>query len=184
MVYITSKNIQDILQLIMRNNAEACGIMTVQDEHLIPFIDSFGESEGPRKMCNYTRLSKYVWHTHTKDSISYPSAEDYVAMIKLRDGVTVKTSIVFTFWGIWELYSANKLKMGDRLREALINGIKSTEYDIYSKSGRGRGAVEIEVVNTYIANVIKAIEKLLPNLGYKIRFTPWKDINNYVLQLA
>lgn len=187
--FISLHSLGMVRDLIINKDVEACGTIIARSDgpsNFIPFIEAYGESDKNRGMCQNKSYSRYIWHTHPRNLIAYPSGEDYVKMIKGGKG-RPHTSFVFTNWGVWEIYSKNKV---DNLRQSsivrLLTGIKEQEGGLYHISGKGRGeTINPMFIAPYVKGVISVIESEFPGIGFNISFLPWNQIrsgNGYVIR--
>lgn len=168
-----TNKVKELLNLIV----EVCGILQLSNGNKMNiFFDNIGNIEGIRT-CSYLRYSKYIWHTHPKSSKGYPSAEDIAKTLKHSD---IHEQILFTSWGVWELYASNNKKPS----EVTVEKIRKDGDNLYNKTTRGRVLTTDNISSVY--SYIARLEHKLSSYGLKIVFTPWWEIDeneNYFLKI-
>jgi hypothetical protein len=157
-----------------------------------------------RKNCSHTKYSKIIYHTHPKNAKSYPSVEDIMKITKIKDESTIhpthnnkiiKTSLIFTDCGIWELYCNDNKNLDKNHYNQItkyIEGILKKIYEKYSKTvrhdnngriievkGGGRYVVNDDYLKYAIKNIEDALHYYFPS--YKIYFSEWNNLNEYKL---
>jgi len=141
------------------------------------YVDSVGQKGYKRGLCYYTRYATHIWHTHNKDLIAYPSPEDLIKVLKYRLINKPNVSIIFTKWGIWEIfYYGNKLEEGGRSWKYAFQVSNHYLNKLYWVTERGRGWKQeyIPLINKTIQKIQEKINQIpmLQN-NYNIRYTPW-----------
>ena len=164
-------------------DTEACGILESVDEerfHLI--LDAIGESDkAGRKLCRFPRYSTYIWHTHPKFSKGYPSAEDIAKTLKPRERADlIYDQLIFTDWGIWEMYAGNKKQLVPQTVAAIAADANALWNVTEGGSVLTRSNISALESYTY------ALEYNLASYGFRIIFTPWWKLGskkNYFLKI-
>ena len=135
-------------------------------------------------MCQNKIFTKYIWHTHPNISKSYPSVQDLFFTLRKTPNI----SIIFTKWGIWELYAGKKYNITkeniDYFRRKYID-------DILAKIYFGTGKGKVDVLNKDQLSVVleqtKNLNRIMTHFGFKfiISFTDWRDIGfEYILKFT
>lgn len=109
---------RQFLQDVLIFPLEICGSMEKKNGEYV--IKEYTQGSNiPRQHCNYSILSRVVFHTHPLSSKSYPSIEDLAKVVKYPQ---VKVWLLACKWGIWYMrVSSHKLnsdflqKVNDRL---------------------------------------------------------------------
>jgi hypothetical protein len=166
------------VQKFLDLDTEACGILeNTSDDKLRIILDAMGEEENGRKLCRFLRYSTYIWHTHPKSSKGYPSAEDIAKTLKHKQ---IYSQLIFTDWGIWEMY-AGKKKVPSVNTVAAINNEANALYHL-SEKGKILTSSNMFALESYIF----ALENNLSSYDFKIVFTSWwklKGVKSYSLKI-
>lgn len=179
---IRTQDIQTILEL-MELKVEACGFLLFDDKELdnILYIDSISNdasaSNEKRASCTLSKYTEIIWHTHPFNHKSYPSTEDILKILKIRKDNLPKISLIFTNWGIWQLYAGKK----DYIIINLDKYIQKELDRLYFNTQKGRAKFDLLIQNQ-IDTFIKNIEELCEKYELHIKFTSWKEVENgYVI---
>jgi hypothetical protein len=166
-MYFNKNNINTIKDFL-KLDTEICGFYFLNDKEPILFVDKIGEIEEKtgRHFCQHSKYSKIIWHTHPINGKAYPSVEDILKILKLRD--LPKISLIFTSWGIWELHASKKGLIKDDLYKILEKELNK----LYFNSEKGRAKMN-EHLNENINKTINHIEKICKQYELKIEFTNW-----------
>lgn len=169
---IRTQDIQTILEL-MELKVEACGFLLLEDNIL--YIDSISNDtdKKDRASCTLSKYTEIIWHTHPFNHKSYPSTEDVLKILKLRKDNLPKISLIFTTWGIWQLYAGKK----DYITINLDKYIQKELDRLYFNTEKGRAKFDLFIQNQ-IDTFIKNIEELCEKYDLHIKFTYWKEIEN------
>jgi hypothetical protein len=158
----TTTDILDALKNIKNNTIdidldyELCGTIELVNNvynvilHEVPIIES-----SSRKMCNYEKYDRIIWHTHPNTSKFYPSIEDIEKIIKLKNSI-IQKSYIITKFGIWELTSINHININNSMR----NSIQNILDNLYFNTQKGRQYFE-EPVNQAIEELNNLLENIL-----------------------
>lgn len=146
---------------------EVCGVLE-NDEELLPVILAKGRLRNGRKSC-LARNDRYIFHTHILGDKGYPSAEDYIQVLKA--GSSVRTSVIFTEWGIWEIGFSKKKRQDFSEFIPIINEAANGMYHVTDR-GRNFQRRHTGVVKDYITNVRYALKEFRA----KVSFTSWEQI--------
>jgi hypothetical protein len=185
--YIPQDQLEIIQKLILDKDYESCGILLEKFDHKLKlFIDNYGLSYSPthRASCMLKRYSRYIWHTHPHTSKAYPSWEDIITVIKhhnINDKNSntkfwPEVSLIFTFWGIWDVRCKNKTKMTEKYQKYIEQVHNYCVKKLY-KETKGRQAIDSTDLPDEFSNCInRKLESFSP--FFQLKFTPWKDIKN------
>lgn len=168
MFSVKNKNIDlSILEDFMKMKVEACGFI-LNDEKGEPYIylDNVGSEEDNRASCTLSKYSEIIWHTHPFSHKAYPSIEDIIKILKPR--LYPKISLIFTSWGIWELYAGNK----DLISKDLNKAIQKELDTLYFKTDKGRSVFN-ESIQGYIDDCIKNLERICKHYQLQIKFSKY-----------
>jgi hypothetical protein len=112
MVWRIPKNSLAKIKQTLKKNHEICGICIGKDGDILEleYIDNGPPIEkGEVGSCRST--NKWInFHTHPTIVWPWPSTEDVFKVLRKRDGKPLYGSLIFTEWGIWEIYAANKVE--------------------------------------------------------------------------
>jgi inner membrane protein involved in colicin E2 resistance len=201
--YLDNDNIELIKELITVDY-EVCGHLEEEKKNvyeelsnilnIIPITlvqQNTGKNES-KKMCVFKYYKKMLWHTHGVNSKGYPSVEDILKSIKNAN--KIKRQLIFTKFGIWELYTLlidediNKLNKNER-KQIIIernierNIIEILNDNIYNNFYKGKDKEKYNEINVSVDN-IKYIYKcnnklieLLKKYKFYISFVPWYVID-------
>jgi len=165
---------------------EVCGILIQTDKEskypeFYPFVDAVGKTIKGRNSCIHPRYGQYIWHTHSETMKGYPSGEDIIKIIKKRElYFQIRSSIIFTSWGIWEIFSKNKVTINPNMQKYIIKMISPLWNGIYHITKRGR--TYYPKINNFLHSIIDEICRFINNkfervdLGLEISFVSWNDI--------
>lgn len=94
---------------------EICANMVPDSANHLKLIDIvYGESpERGRASCSVKRYTPIIFHTHPKSSYSVPSMED---IIKVFRHSVIKTSVIATYWGIFQIVKFANLEISEPLQ--------------------------------------------------------------------
>lgn len=193
--FISAEGIQIVKELVVNLNFEACGHLLENKENaeLQVYISVYGTSIGERGTCQHTEYTKYIFHTHPRKLIAYPSAEDVVTILKEHPGVGALypvTSVIFTSWGIWEVSSAQKYRLDQNWLKFLHESVNAAAPGLFNITEEGLVLNEKreKFVDEYIANVLDSINgNQRSDFHLRMSFTPWRKIkkgSEYYLRLT
>lgn len=171
---ILSKNDIEVGKLLVFNlDVETCGFLLDKSNDTVQlYVDSIGSIDSNnRGLCYLSTYTKYIWHTHAANLISYPSPEDIFKIIKQRKYPVI--SVIFTKWGIWYLQSNKKVLLTNDMLKYLDRKIRNISAKLYYRSERGHGTVKKEDINTFITDIQTLLYNKL-NITYTIKFEGWK----------
>ena len=182
MKYIDSKDIERARQWLLLEE-EKCGYLIPHGENRVVVIeDGIGGQRRGRRLCNYNSpYKKYLWHTHPLTSQSYPSTEDVIKVIKPRTNDVVMVSLIFTKWGLWEMFAKSKGIISNSVSHDLNNAYGR----LYNMTERGRGVLThgtLPIVQSYINDVKYSLQEW----GYEMSFTGWDTLKggDYYMRYA
>jgi proteasome lid subunit RPN8/RPN11 len=130
-----------------------------------------------RKNCQLKKIKRMIYHTHPLTSKSYPSVEDVLKIVKLKNKI-IKVSIIFTRWGIWELHCDNK---SDNIPTQIVDKIRKQLTNIYHNQNKGRDELRSK---SLLQKSINNINDILSEYDFKMYFSEWDFENDYVLQAS
>lgn len=181
------------------NNQKQPFIKPTFQGELIPIVCGITGNDG-RTYCKYRKpYQPILWHTHPSLSKPYPSIEDIMKGLKIRDNEDIIIdNLLICRWGIWEWYltTEKKHKINQKklfpLLSYYLDSIakvaykewckieKSMDKELY-KQQRIDLTPEIEKrIQITIKSLISKIE------GFQIYFTSWENIDNdlYYLKIT
>lgn len=170
--YILKENtIKNIYKDVFENDSEKCAYFTIDNENILtidPRTITKGEDteykQGKtRKFCNYSETNKtnYIYHSHPKESRSYPSVEDVLKVLKYKDKYRI--SVISTRWGIYIIKpSIESIKIATKYNKEQI----------------------VEIYNNPLKRLLDKIGKLEDYKGFKNRnYTDIKiEEQNYIIK--
>jgi len=161
------------IKTLLNLPVETCGYV---NKDLIPVVDGVPEdSTTGRGKCRNNKYYPVIWHTHPVNMQSYPSVEDIIKILKPRPNGIPKISLIFTRWGIWNLWSGRKGVVSKELTRLL----SKTYSGLYHITNKGRGDISIPFVNSYI----NELEYILSDYNFNIRLTLWSEIRGDIYNL-
>lgn len=179
---ILNENLLQVVKSFLNLEFEVCGSIKDHEsssgnkiilEIHSQYKEKTKEEDNDRSHCYHLNYSKYIFHTHPYYSKSYPSASD---IIKVLNNSVIISSLIFTKWGIWEIYSDKKMKFSESQKTETKEILNKFLKDIYEKTDGGRA----DVVNyDLIEGYIKKMEFFYKKFGLEINLTPWSRIVNY-----
>jgi hypothetical protein len=135
---------------------------------------------GEKSSCFYTEYGKIVWHTHSKVSKCYPSAEDFLLPVKNYPSI----SVIFTVWGIWQINCSVKHKLAEQIKKDWLKSLQKHCDNIYFNTEKGRVKKLTEQQKKFIQTEIKNIVSVMGEKfkDYNCFFTSWQDIEqDYII---
>lgn len=129
-------------------NYEKCGtIIKKNDRYIINLHEKESNVDELRHHCNFEHYDKIIWHSHPKTAKFYPSLEDILKSIKLKNSQIIY-SYIFTQFGIWTLYTINHTDVSDELK----NKINDLLNKLYFSTEKGR-VYNHKSVDTFINEI-------------------------------
>lgn len=175
--YIPIDDLRVLHDLVLDKTIEACGILELQsDNSLKLIIDNYGKKNG-RLNCLPKRYTKWIWHTHPLTSKSYPSWEDIATVMKRRLGKRKYPvySLIFTHWGIWNLYCPKGSNIEDKEKRYLSQVVDYCVKPLYLATGGRRPLDSSRLPDEFSECINKKLSKV--NTTFRISFTPWKEVS-------
>jgi len=179
---ILNENLLQTIKSFLNLDFEVCGSIKDHEsssgskiilEIHSQYKEKVKEEDIGKSHCYHLNYSKYIFHTHPYYSKSYPSSTD---IIKVMNNSIIISSLIFTKWGIWEIYSAKKMKFNDIQKEETKEILNKFLKGIYENTEGGRtNVVNYELIEGYI----KKIEFFYKKFGLEINLTPWSRIVDY-----
>ena len=161
-----SRVLVEFARLLLNDDVEWCGFLFGEKSDLDMYIKNYGQDLDGRAACSLGQSYRpIIWHTHPNSVKSYPSGEDYLKILKTGTNRPV-ISLIFTRWGIWELYAKKKLNLSDIPR--LLKEITELSKPIYEQSERGMSRNPPKNIYAYA-------EYMEKYLSMNIHFTPWNE---------
>jgi len=173
--YISTDNLESIYAELEDRDYEICGFLKSNRENKYLELDEQENisTDFTRKSCQ-TRKYKMIYHTHPLSSKSYPSSEDIFKIVKLKNKI-IKISVIFTRWGIWELYCNKK---SDIITDNIKHNVKQQLTNIYHQQN---GAREELRSKSLLNKAINNINMILSEYDFKMYFSEWNFENDYKL---
>jgi hypothetical protein len=156
---------------------ELCGnLFQTERSCLEPAHITKGSTNQGRGTCTHKGYTPYIFHTHPRTSMSFPSREDIGKVLKRE---TIKYSLIFTEWGIWNL-SASNHNTDETVMQSLYQTIEEQrmENDMYyiskhpTKYNQQR---QDEMIQKYIQTMMSFLE----SFGFTMTFTRWRLNERY-----
>lgn len=190
--YISSDDLNLVKHLITDFNVEACGFLLERknSKRLQVYMEKVGEVDKDRperQMCQVSKYTKYIWHTHPHNLWQYPSPEDIYTIMKWhslnsesKTNDWPRTSVMFSGWGIWEIsfphvkfqLDKNWLRFLHELSDREFHGIWQMTKDEKQLSKNIIAHIH-GTIGTIVANINK---QPWVNNVFKMSFTPWSNI--------
>jgi hypothetical protein len=173
--YISTDNLEGIYAELEDRDYEICGFLKSNRENKYLELDEQENisTDFTRKSCQ-TKKYKMIYHTHPLSSKSYPSSEDIFKIVKLKNKI-IKISVIFTRWGIWELYCNKK---SDIITDKIKHNVKQQLTSIYHQQN---GAREELRSKSLLNKAINNINMILSEYDFKMYFSEWNFENDYKL---
>jgi hypothetical protein len=139
-------SINEIKQMVIDSNIdhEICGSIAFNGENYDVYEHEAGSISGTtRANCLYEDYREpTIWHNHPQSSKYYPSLEDILKVIKLKNS-TLWNSYIFTHFGYWELSTIRHIDVSEKLSsniEKLLNWFywKTQKGRVYDKDAIDR----------------------------------------------
>lgn len=128
-----------------------------------------------RMGCTTNISSKIIYHIHPIGTQIYPSTQDILKMMKMKNN-NIENNLVITTIGIWNISCINKTleSQDDMIKVHKI--IKKYVEKMYLCSS------DEKIFNDCVYEIIKKLEKKLSKFFLFIRFDKWSDIkDDYVI---
>lgn len=100
---LINKQITEIFKLLLNLPIETCGIIKFDND--VPVLEIHVSKHNTKNNCVHKYYGHHIFHTHIHKDESFPSAHDIVKVMK---NSSIKTSLISTHWGIWEIISEKK----------------------------------------------------------------------------
>lgn len=175
MVLISKKQLNQIHEFINLNH-EVCGYIEPHGSDLrFLFSKKASVKDETKGVCEYDRYEPMLWHTHAISHLGYPSMEDINKSIKSRrrkDDIVIQ--LIFTSWGVWELFCSEKTNVDIKILDRDINN--GTNRVLYFKSNKGRTVPDHQSVTDY-TNALMSLPYMRGK--FYITFTPWSVIGDH-----
>ena len=174
---ISKDELQGIYAELMDRDDEVCGFLKSNrtDNYLELDEQENISTDYTRNSCKTKGNRKMIYHTHPFVSKSYPSIEDILKIIKLKNKI-IKVSIIFTRWGIWELHCSKKT---DKIPKEIINDVDKQLTNIYHNQNNGKDELRSKPL---LQKSINNINDILSEYDFKMYFSEWDFENYYILQ--
>jgi len=135
---------------------EKCGtISKTNDGYIINLHEKENNVDELRHHCNFEYYDQIIWHSHPKIAKFYPSLEDILKSIKLKNS-QIKYSFIFTQFGFWTLYTINHIDVSDEIK----NKINDLLHKLYFSTKRGRTYNGV-AVDTFIHEINALLDGIL-----------------------
>jgi hypothetical protein len=166
----SSNSFYEILNFIKRITIdsnienEECGIIIInkpgspellRGKYTVQIHERERGKTGTRLYCNYEYYSNIIWHSHPKVTKFYPSLEDILKIIKLKNK-QIENSYIFTDFGFWALKSLNHIEINPTLTDE-INQLLNR---LYFETNKGREYIE-ESVNKFVGDLNILLEGIM-----------------------
>ena len=175
---LSYSELEILKNFIQFRDFEVCGTLVYIKGVVKPFIQAVGKSIDGRNACIIPNEDRYIFHTHASTMKGYPSPEDILKVVKKKN--PIKTSIVLTMWGIWEISCIKKVNITKDMKNYLVNVIKQDSLGMYHVTEKGRKLSRqvLPVVESFMNSVIHNVNRKIP-VGLTMLFTPWNFIGKY-----
>jgi hypothetical protein len=168
-------------------NYEVCGNFRLKSNNILHLdISDEGEPirQGERGSCISTNVWMN-WHTHPYMVLPWPSTEDiFKILFDRKDDPILWGSLIFTEWGVWEIYSTQKDSVSN-IQEGEEEWTQYTSDALYSDLGLDND-IPVPSINEskpYIINYIRKWKERFNYLGLEITLTDWNSISkDYVFK--
>jgi len=182
------KTLSQMKDDVFNKPVEICAFLN-KDEIKILTIDKksitlgTSKSEGKRASCNYMEKYRgnYIYHSHPKESRSYPSSEDIIKVLKSDK---LMFSIIATRWGEYIIKQTNKYQLEASLwsenkqqkyKEQItryIDRIGIMENDKGYKEG-----IYDDLYQDEEESIHKVLKKIVDLTNLRIKFCSWNILN-------
>ena len=154
---ISTDNLEGIYAQLEDEKNEVCGFLKSnrKDNYLELDEQENITTDLSRNNCQLKKYKRMIYHTHPTVSKSYPSFEDILKIVKLKNKI-IKISIIFTTWGIWELHCNNK---SDNIPKQIVDKIRKQLDNIYYTQNQGRGELRSKSL----------LQKSINNINYLLK---------------
>jgi hypothetical protein len=112
--------------------------------------------------------STYIFHTHPNTCKAYPSIEDMDRVLKYRH--VTKNSIIFTVWGVFQIYTLNTQKaVGPFTHRAIIIQLL-TDLNKKTRTSKHSSLSWSKVDQSYVLKMVRKLSKLLSFDDVRLHF--------------
>jgi len=137
-------------------NYEECGTIKKQNnEYIIEIHEEPLIPNENRIHCVNKYYDNIIWHSHPNKEKFYPSLEDILKIIKLKNK-QIKYSYIFTEFGFWILKSINHIDFDTKMTTSIRHLLDT----LYFKTDNGRVYYE-ESVNEFLYNINYLLRDIL-----------------------
>lgn len=194
-LYISADDLDTVKSLIIDKDIEACGFLLEEEKssRLQLYIERYGEKIGSdRGVCQTTKYTKYIWHTHPHNVLEYPSPQDIYTILKWHpnnnENNFPNSNIMFSSWGIWEIsFPHKKFILDDNWLQYLHNVTDIAFHGLWHIT-REKGLSKIS--RKHLESTIDSLQYIINqepvfDNAFRMSFTSWSDIgknSNYFLK--
>ena len=174
----------DMYRNLINEDDEFCGVLVYnyynncyEDEYEPIRGETVMIDDKPVKNCTVPYYRDIIWHSHPITSKSYPSGIDIYKVIEYS---SIKVSIIFTNWGVWQIRSfyddINNINKPPNKKDTIYK-LDKYGHELYETLERGKKMFldisDIQIINDYIDKIQRKY-----NSNIYIQFDRWDDVYN------
>ena len=140
------------------------------------------KESGERKSCSHKKYTKVIYHSHPLRSRSYPSVEDILKVMKIRDTTEgkedIEVSVISTRWGVYILEKTFQSLEMKHFPQFIDKEIRNTINQIgfmENEKGFKKGNFSLNLKDDELDLITKQLSYLESITFLKCSFCPWKD---------
>jgi len=172
-LYISKKNLKNIYNNKLTLDYEVCGFIEKHKLNSLKVNQKENIStDTVRRNCQTRGYSQVIYHTHPNTSKFYPSVEDIMKLVKVKNK-KIMCSIIFTKYGIWEIIRKNFEECIDEKNDDDEEELRKILNNIYHENENGRKIKNLK-------GIYESIELIKEIIDIDIHFTLWTN-SNYIL---
>lgn len=186
-IFCIQKSFLASLIALMDQPYEVCGnfeVWSFEQSKIYMHTDQENIEPGEKGVCNM-HPRQYFFHTHPRQSKSYPSTGDILSIIH-HSWTKRKLSMIVTTWGIWFIYRLGDegLSVAEDARESVLSFLEQIGETIYksttlskSLSLSSQRSVPYDDARPFILEYLKNLKILLSIGPYaSVKFVSWNKV--------
>ena len=135
---------------------EECGTIEIIDRKYVVKLHEVPRTDMTRQSCNFEYYNNIIWHSHPQSSKFYPSIEDILKSIKVKNR-NIVYSYIFTKFGFWTLHTIHHIDFQDDRIQRQITELLN---NLYFETSRGR-EYNAEAVGKFIDSFNQMLSGIL-----------------------
>lgn len=160
---LLNTQILELFKQLLNLSIETCGIIKY-DGSGEPIIEIHTSQHNTKNRCVHKYYGLHLFHTHIHKDESFPSAHDIVKVMK---NASIKTSLIISHWGIWEIISERKYLFKPDEQKHITNTMEKMLSPLHN----------YKCYNLHVEKYIQDIETKYIDFKLHINFHSWTHLN-------